>query len=208
MKKKTNNSISWTKQNSSSLKGKVFVFTGPSGAGKTTIIESLLKENSSFGRIITCTTRAPRTGEKNGVDYNFVSRKKFEFFIKNDLLLEYAEVYGNYYGSLKSDAEKLIASGKTVLISVDVKGAITMMKKLKGSETIFIKTPSIKVLKDRLLSRGKDSIDVIEKRIALARKEIKIEKRFDYIVVNDKLDAALRKTKKIIENSQKSLVCS
>jgi guanylate kinase len=178
--------------------GKIFVFTGPSGAGKTTIAQTILKETSFFQRIVTYTTRDSREGEMNGIDYNFVSREKFEQLIKNNELLEYANVYGNYYGSLRSDVEKIIASGKNVLFVIDVQGALTIKKKFPSAITIFIKTPSLQVLRERLLKRASDSIEIIEKRLGVAEQELCIENKFDFVVVNDSLSQAVNQTKKII----------
>jgi len=186
------------------MSGKVFVFTGPSGAGKTTLAQVILKEMDSFQRIITYTTRGMREGEKDGIDSNFVSRKKFEQFIKDDKLLEHAIVYGNYYGSLRSDVEKIIASGKNVLFVVDVQGALTIKKKFSSAITIFVKTPSLQELRERLEKRALDSKEIIEKRLTTAEQELVLEGKFDFVVVNDVLLEAVARVKEIISSSLKS----
>ena len=182
-------------------KGKVFVFTGPSGAGKTTIANIILKEMNFFKKIVTYTTRKIREGEIDGVSYNFVSKKKFEEFLKKDLLLEYATVYDNYYGSLRKDVEKVISTGKSVMFVVDVQGALTIKKKFSAAITVFIKTPSLEVLRVRLEKRAKDSKEVIEKRMKTAEEELKIEDKFDYIIVNDELDRAVKEMNDLIYKS-------
>ena len=183
--------------------GKVFVFSGPSGAGKTTLADKVLSEFDFFQKIVTYTTRPSREGEKNGVDYNFVSKEKFEEFIKNNEMLEYATVYGNYYGSRKSEVEKVISSGKSVLFVVDVQGAITIKKKFSSAITIFIKAPSIEIMKERLIRRGKDSMEVIDRRVDSAKKEMPLEKEFMHTIINDNLDIAVSEAKKLILNSLK-----
>jgi guanylate kinase len=175
----------------------IFVISGCSGAGKTTIAEEVVSQNVAV-RLVTCTTRKKREGEKDKVDYNFFSRKKFEGLLKKNAFLEWAEVYGNYYGSLKSDAQKLLDSGKNVLIVVDVQGALSIKKIFSGAILIFVKAPSIDELKKRLLSRGKDTIEIINSRVNVARQELKNEKDFDFVVINDKLDLAINEVKKII----------
>jgi guanylate kinase len=190
--KKTENSKSAKK------KGLLFVFTGTSGSGKTTLMSYVLKDLPFCKRIVTCTTRAPRAGEKHGVDYYFISKEKFEEYIKKGALLEYAVVYGNYYGSLRSEVEELINYGKSVIVCVDVQGAKTMKKVFPSSVVIFIKAPSLEVLKKRLEARGKDSPQVIETRLNTAKKELKLENDFDYLVVNDALKSSVDDVKKII----------
>lgn len=191
------NSGTYSKLNQNK-KGKVFVFTGPSGVGKSTIVDIILKQKKLFKRIVTFTTRAPRVGEVNGVDYNFVSVEEFEGFVKDSLLLEHANVYEHYYGMLKSDVDEVLDSGKNVLCTLDVQGALTVKKKIKGSVTIFVKAPTLEIMRTRLIKRGKDTMDVIDARLKQAREEIKLEKKFNYIIINDLLDRAVKETKEII----------
>lgn len=182
-------------------KGNLFIFTGPSGAGKTTILESVLSSSKKCVKVTTCTTRAPREGEKDGKDYNFFSKEKFLDLLKKNSFFEHALVYGNYYGSLKSDIENVLASGKNVLMSVDVQGAVTIKKNYPSSKIIFISPPSIDALRKRIENRGKDSKEVVEKRIAVAKSEMEYEKEFDFVVVNDVLKKAIIDAKNIVESN-------
>ncbi len=179
-------------------KGLLFVFTGTSGSGKSTLMAAVLRDLPFCKRIVTCTTRAPRKGEKHGVDYYFISKEKFEEYLKKGALLEYATVYGNYYGSLRSEVEEMVNYGKSVVICVDIQGAKTLKKVFPSSVVIFIKAPSLEVLKKRLIARGKDSADVIETRLKTAKEELKLENKFDYLVVNDALKSSVDDVKKII----------
>lgn len=180
-------------------KGVVFVITGPSGVGKTTVAQSVMKElKSKFKRVITCTTRAPREGEKNNVDYHFLSKTEFESLLKKDAFFEWAKVYDNYYGSLKKEINAVVNSGKNVLLVTDNQGAISIQQKNKGVVTIFIKPPTINDLRARLEKRGKDSKEVIDKRIAVAESEIMQMGLFNFVVVNDVLSDAIIETKDII----------
>lgn len=188
----------------SGLKGKLFVFTGTSGAGKTTLGNAILHEYDFFKRIVTCTTRAPREGEREGVDYHFFSREKFEKYLKEGKFLEHAVVYDNYYGSLKSEVEEVLSSGKSVLLIVDVQGAITIKKNFSEAVVIFIKAPSLSVLKKRLIMRGTDSMEIIQKRAQTARQELKLEHNFSHIIVNDKLRKAIAEVKALILKELKS----
>ena len=179
-------------------KGKLFVFSGTSGSGKTTIAEALLKQLPMFQRVVTCTTRAPREGEKDGMDYHFISREKFDDYVRRDMLLEHAEVYGNYYGSLKREAEAILASGKSVLLVIDVQGAMTIKKKFPEAILVFIKAPSLEVAKQRLLKRAKDAPSVVEERMLTAQLEMRFEPEFNYSVINDGLGVAIADARRIV----------
>lgn len=181
------------------VKAKLFIITGPSGAGKTTIAEEILKKEKNITKVITCTTRKIRKGEKDGVDYKFVTREEFEKFIKKDMLLEKAIVYENYYGSLRDDVEKIMESGKSVLFVVDVQGAMTIKAKFRGAVDIFIKTPSLEELRKRIEKRKKDSKEVIGQRMQMAKEELDLENEFTYIVINDDLKDSINEVKKIID---------
>jgi guanylate kinase len=178
-------------------RGQIFIITGPSGAGKTTIAQALLKKVSSLKKVITCTTRPPREGEKDGADYRFIPRDKFEFLIDRRAFAEQALVYGNYYGSLKEDVEELLSKWDALFV-VDVQGAVSLAKTYPEAKTIFVKTPTLEVLGERLRERGKDSEEVIKKRLSEAKEELKLEKKFNFVIVNDKLADAVNKTKKLV----------
>jgi guanylate kinase len=182
-------------------KAKLFILTGPSGAGKTTIAEDILKKEKNITKVITCTTRPIRAGEKDGVDYKFVTKEDFEKFIRKDMLLERAIVYDNYYGSLRDDVESIMESGKSVLFVVDVQGAMTIKAKFRGAVDIFIKTPKVEDLRTRIEKRKKDSKDVIAQRVQTAKDELKLEGEFTHVVINDDLKKAISEVRKIIDSA-------
>jgi len=187
-------------------KGKIFVITGPSGVGKTSIRDGVLKKSKSFKKIITCTTRPMREGEKDGVDYHFFSKQKFLGLIKKKAFFENALVYGNYYGSLKKEVNAAISSGKNVLFTVDVVGALSIKKNYSGAITVFIKPPTIDDLEERLATRGKDSSEIIQKRLDVAKKEMGQMGKFDFIVVNDVLSDAIFEMLQIVKVRSKNLL--
>ncbi|OGW76734.1 MAG: guanylate kinase [Omnitrophica bacterium RIFCSPLOWO2_02_FULL_45_16] len=180
-------------------KGKVFVISAPSGCGKTTLCKKLLDDNLKLARSISVTTRSARKGEKKGVDYRFVSPAEFIAMIDKKEFLEYEENFGYLYGTPKKFVEDLLNSGKNVLLSIDVKGAMNVRKLYpKESVLIFILPPSIEALKKRLESRSSDAAHSILNRLKISRKEIAYKNRYDYTVVNDRLDTAYKKLKNII----------
>lgn len=189
------------------MKGNIFILTGPSGCGKTTIAEAL-QQLARIERIITYTTRNPRSEEIDGKDYHFVSKKQFEKMITESKLLEYASVYGNYYGNSRSDIEQILAMGKNVLLSIDVQGAKTIKSMIPSAVVVFIMPPSLEILRQRLVKRGKDSAETIAVRMAEAEQEMKIAGYFDYAVTNDDLRQAIAEVKNIImyTNPEKSKV--
>ncbi|GAB6066655.1 guanylate kinase [Aquifex pyrophilus] len=177
--------------------GKLFVISAPSGTGKTTVAEKLLSELDNLEKVITYTTRKPRPYEKNGVDYVFITKEEFEKKIEEDFFLEYANVYGNYYGTPKKDIERILEEGKDALLVIDVQGAFKVKELRPDTITIFLLPPSLEELKRRIESRGyKD--DNLERRLKTAREEIPCARYFDYIVVNDFLTSAVEKVKSII----------
>ena len=176
------------------MRGKLIIFSAPSGTGKSTIISWLMKEhkelNLSFS--ISCTSRAPRGTEQNGVEYFFLTPEEFRQRIENDEFLEYEEVYADrFYGTLKAQVERQLEAGQNVVFDVDVKGGVNI-KRFYGDEalSIFIQPPSIQELRCRLEGRGTDSPDVIDQRIARAEFELTFADKFDKIVINDILEYA------------------
>ena len=173
-------------------RGKLIIFSAPSGSGKSTIIQSLLNRDLNLSFSISATSRAPRGTEKNGVEYYFISPEEFRQRIANGEFLEYEEVYaGKYYGTLKSEVERFLDSGRNVIFDVDVVGGLNI-KKYYGNQALalFIQPPSIEELKRRLNHRATDAPEVIASRIAKAEYELSFAPKFDRIIVNDILEKA------------------
>ena len=172
-------------------KGAILIISGPSGCGKSTLLKEVYKEIDNYYFSISTTTRAPRIGEVNGVDYFFVTKKEFEKDIENDSFLEYAKVHDNYYGTSLKPIIQALNEGKLVIFDIDVQGHHLVRKKMNDSVTsVFITTPSLKVLEERLNNRNSDSLEVIEKRVKNAKKEIEFFDEYDYFIVNDNLASA------------------
>lgn len=171
-------------------KGGVFIVSGPSGSGKDTVLAELFRNKPDLLFSISSITRAMRPGEREGEKYNFISREKFEDMIKNDELLEHNIFVGNYYGTPRKPVEKAVNEGKDIIIEVDVNGAAQIRQKLPEAVSIFIMPPSFAELKRRLVGRGTESEELIEKRLDSALGEIKRAAEYDYIIVNDSITAA------------------
>lgn len=180
-------------------KGRIFVISAASGTGKTTLVHRLLSQNSDIRVSISHTTRLPRTGEENGKHYHFVSQDEFKQLIEQDAFLEYAEVFGNYYGTSLQGVRALSASGVDVILEIDVQGAEQVRSKLPESILIFILPPSMQLLEQRLRGRKTDSDEVIARRLNEAAQEIQQASKFDYLVINDDLDRAEQDLLHIIE---------
>lgn len=182
--------------------GKVIIISAPSGTGKSTIINSIINDESlRLEFSVSATTRTPRTGEKEGVNYYFLTVEDFKQRIENGEFAEFEEVYGGrYYGTLKSEIERINANGKNVILDVDVLGGINV-KKMYGENamSIFIQPPSVEVLRKRLLSRNTDPIEEIEKRVSKAAFEMNHAQQFDHIVVNDVLETAINDVRELID---------
>ena len=181
--------------------GKIIIFSAPSGSGKTTIVKELLKRFSQFEFSISATSRKPRGEERDGVDYYFLSSEEFKRRVQEDAFVEWEEVYeGTCYGTLKSEMERIWSKGHVILFDVDVMGGINL-KRIFGEDacSIFIMPPSVEVLRERLIGRGTDSAETIEKRVAKAEFEISKAEEFDNIVINDILADAVAETTKIVE---------
>ncbi|MCJ8326910.1 MAG: guanylate kinase [Campylobacterales bacterium] len=171
--------------------GAVLLLSGPSGCGKSTLLKEVYKEISDYYFSISTTTRTPREGEIDGIDYFFVSKKEFLDDIKEGFFLEWAEVHGNYYGTSLKPIKKALSLGKLVIFDIDVQGHEIVRKKISKQVTsVFITTPSLEVLENRLRSRNTDENDVIAKRLKNAKTEIKYFQKYDYFIVNDDLQIA------------------
>lgn len=179
-------------------KGIIFVITAPSGAGKTTLYKKLFKKNKDLQFSVSCTTRAPRLGEKDKKDYFFISEKKFRKMIMKKEFVEWAKVHGYYYGTPKQWLKNKIKKGSDILLDIDVQGAKQLSKLFPEAVKIFIMPPSIKELEKRLIGRGKDGRDVIKKRLKNAVKELKYSNKCDFIVVNKDVNKALKDLETII----------
>jgi guanylate kinase len=180
---------------------KVIIFSAPSGAGKSTIVHHLLEKYSFLEFSISATSRAPRGKEENGKDYYFFTTEEFENKIKADHFVEYEEVYaGSYYGTLKSEVERIWKKGNIIVFDIDVKGGVNL-KKLYGENAVavFIQPPSVEELRNRLIGRGTDSAEAIERRVAKAEEELTYASKFDIVLINDKLDEAFLTAEKIVE---------
>jgi guanylate kinase len=172
-------------------KGTLIVLSGPSGVGKSTVIAELLSERNDIFFSVSFTTRQPRPGEVDGVNYNFVTRPEFERMIRDNELLEYAEYVGNYYGTSLKVIQDRLDQGQDVLLDIEVQGAATVKAKCPEAVLIFILPPSLEELAHRLQVRSTDPEDVIVKRLKRAREECSEIGRYDYLVVNDSVIAAV-----------------
>lgn len=179
-------------------KGVLMIVSGPSGCGKGTILAEILK-NDNFYYSISATTRQPRPGEADGINYHFLSKEKFEELIKNDGVLEYASYCDNYYGTPRKPVEDMLNAGKNVILEIEVQGALNVMKKCPDAVSVFILPPSMKELRRRLNKRGTESEEVIEKRLAQAEREIKAASEYDYIMINGELELAVQDLLSIIK---------
>ena len=174
-------------------KGAILILSGPSGCGKSTLLKEVYKDISDYYFSISTTTRAPRVGEVNGVDYFFVTKEEFEKDIEKDNFLEFAKVHDNYYGTSLTPINKALEDGKLVIFDIDVQGHEIVRSKLDSIVTsVFITTPSLKVLEERLSARNTDSSDIIEKRIKNAKGEVEFFQDYDYLIINDNLEIAAK----------------
>lgn len=179
--------------------GTLIVLSGPSGAGKGTICNELLKQVDTLNLSISMTTRSPRESEVDGKDYYFVTKEQFEEYIAKGNFLEYAKVHGdNYYGTPKNKVEEILSSGRDIILEIDIQGALEVKEKMKEGIFIFIMPPSMRELKDRLVKRNTESKDKIIERFKNAYKEINEVTKYNYIVINDEVQNAVDKVKAII----------
>lgn len=183
------------------MNNKVVIFSAPSGAGKSTIVNHLLNRFPELEFSISATSRAPRGQEKHGVEYYFYSTEEFRDLIARDSFVEYEEVYaGSFYGTLKSEVERIWAKGHTIIVDIDVQGGVNL-KRFFGDKalSVFIQAPSVEILRDRLIGRGTDTEEAIERRVAKAASEMEFaDGKFDYVLINDDLQTAKDEAEKVI----------
>jgi guanylate kinase len=179
-------------------RGLLFIVSAPSGAGKTTLVERLVEKTPQLTMSRSYTSRAARQGETDGVDYNFVERQHFERMIAAGQFLEWAEVFGNLYGTCAADTERMLAAGDDVVLVIDVQGARKVRSLGLVATTIFVMPPSAEVLEQRLRGRSKDSDADIQRRLLVARQEVASFAEYDYIVVNDHIDAAVERLQQVV----------
>lgn len=172
-------------------KGLLVIVSGFSGAGKGTVTKELVKRYSNYALSISATSRNPRPGEKEGKDYFFKTREEFEEMIEKDALLEHAEYVGNYYGTPKDYVMSCLEAGKDVILEIEVVGALQIKEKFPDAVTIFLTTPSAKVLKERLTGRGTETPEKIAGRLSRAKEEAELMDKYDYIFVNDDLEECI-----------------
>ncbi len=182
-------------------KGILTVVSGFSGAGKGTIIKELLnKYSEQYALSISATTRAPRTGETDGVEYFFKSREEFEQMIADEALIEYAQYVGNYYGTPRAYVEEQLKAGKDVILEIEIQGALKVKQRFPDTLLLFVTPPSADELKNRLVGRGTETMDVIESRLARALEEAEGIEEYDYLVINDVLSTCVEEVHEIIQN--------
>ena len=186
-------------------KGRLFIVTAPSGAGKTSLIKALIKLCPQFKVSTSHTTRKPRQGEREGIDYYFVDSDAFNTLKDRGEFLEYAECHGAKYGTAKSPVEDSIKTGKDIILEIDYQGAINVKKAFPNAISLFIIPPSMAVLKERLEGRGQNSQAEIKGRLAAAGEEISHLEKFDYVIINDEFDQALSDLKSVFNDSPESI---
>lgn len=180
-------------------KGLLIVLSGPSGVGKGTVRKEIFSQpDTAFEYSISMTTRSPREGEIDGVDYFFKSREEFEALIEQDKLLEYAEFVGNYYGTPVDYVRETLEQGKDVFLEIEVQGARQVREKFPDGLFIFLVPPSLSELKNRIVTRGTETEDVINNRMTVAKEEIEMMNLYDYVVENDQIERACDRIKSIV----------
>lgn len=179
-------------------KGLLIVISGPSGAGKGTLCKSLLEKHSDIKLSVSCTTRLPRNNEKHGINYFFVPREEFLGMIERDEFLEHAQVYDNYYGTPRSYVESTLNSGNDVILEIDIQGALRVKEKYPEGVFVFIMPPSMEELKNRIKKRGSETEESLLKRFKAAFDEINYVSRYNYVVMNDFVEDAVKKLEGII----------
>jgi guanylate kinase len=177
----------------------VFIISAPSGSGKSTLVHRLLKSDPNLAFSVSYTTRAPRPGEKNAVDYNFLSRVEFEQRLAHNEFLEYAEVYGNYYGTHRTSIDNAVQNHKDLVLDIDVQGARQLKVAIPEAIGIFVLPPSRQVLEQRLRARSQDSKEVIQRRLKAAAEEVRNYIQYDYVLINREIEESAAKLATIVQ---------
>ena len=183
---------------SNNRRGLLFIVSAPSGTGKTTLVERLVQVVPNLKMSRSYTSRSAREGERDGVDYNFISREEFEQRIRECSFLEWADVFGNFYGTAAADVEELIAAGQDVVLVIDVQGARQVKARGGDHTSIFVLPPSLPVLDQRLRGRSKDTEEKIQRRLDTSRGEASCYSDYDYVVVNDDLESTVQRLREIV----------
>jgi guanylate kinase len=189
-------------------RGLLFVVSAPSGTGKTTVVERLVQVVPDLAMSRSYTSRSSRAGEVDGVDYNFVSRSRFEEMVAADAFLEWANVFGNLYGTSAADAGTVIEAGRDLVLVIDVQGARQVRSRCADTVGIFVMPPSFAVLEQRLRGRSKDTEAAMQRRLQTARDEVAAFAEYDYVVVNDELDACVDRLRSIVVAERSRLRCA
>jgi guanylate kinase len=174
-------------------RGQLFIVSAPSGAGKTTLVERLVEVTPGLKMSRSYTSRPAREGEQDGVDYNFITRERFQAMVAREEFLEWADVFGNFYGTAAADTEQLLEAGHDVVLVIDVQGARQVRRRGAEAATVFVMPPSFAVLEQRLRGRSKDAEEAIQRRLTVARQEVASFDEYDYIVINDELAGAVNR---------------
>lgn len=184
------------------MSNKVVIFSAPSGSGKSTIVQHILGLHPEMEFSVSATSRAPRGTERDGVEYYFLTAEEFRRRIEADAFVEFEQVYTDrYYGTLKSEVDRIWSDGHVIIFDVDVKGGVNLKKYFGDAAlSIFIKAPSVEVLRQRLLARKTDSLEAIEERVAKAEEEMTYEDKFDYVLVNDDLATAFADAERVVDS--------
>jgi len=191
-----------------SRRGLLFVVSAPSGTGKTTVVERLVQRVPDLAMSRSYTSRPVRAEEADGIDYNFITRARFESMMAADDFLEWADVFGNFYGTCAADAERDLASGRDLVLVIDVQGARQVRRKCPGSVGIFVLPPSFGVLEQRLRGRSADTEEAMQRRLQTARDEVAAFSEYDYVVVNDELDGCVDRLRAIVLAERARLRCT
>lgn len=179
-------------------RGRLLVISGPAGTGKGTVVKALLAENENMHLSVSATTRSPRPGETDGVEYFFKTREEFEEMINEGAFIEYTSYNGNYYGTPKAAVLNKLTEGKDVILEIEVEGAGNAKRAIPEAILVFLAPPSKTILRERLTNRGTESADVIEKRMKIAERELRLAQNYNYIVVNDTVEEAVHEIEAIM----------